>query len=139
VIIDVSPQQIDTEPPQELPLTKICEGLFGGPDIDCDGIPSCDGDNCPFTYNPDQKDKDKNGIGDACDGKNRGKVKRYCDSDGDGIRDFRDNCPLVCNPDQIDKNKNGIGDVCDEALLKQWVRINPCPAPPAKQKAKPKK
>jgi len=36
------------------------------PDKDNDGIPDFR-DNCPTTYNPDQKDSDNNGMGDACD------------------------------------------------------------------------
>jgi len=34
-------------------------------DQDQDGIPDYQ-DNCPETYNPDQKDSDKDGVGDAC-------------------------------------------------------------------------
>lgn len=36
------------------------------PDKDNDGIPDFR-DNCPTAYNPDQKDSDNNGMGDACD------------------------------------------------------------------------
>jgi hypothetical protein len=36
------------------------------PDADNDGIPDSE-DNCPYTYNPDQKDTNGNGIGDACE------------------------------------------------------------------------
>jgi hypothetical protein len=35
-------------------------------DIDMDGIAD-QNDNCPYSYNPDQKDLDGNGIGDVCD------------------------------------------------------------------------
>jgi len=35
-------------------------------DTDFDGVPDTK-DNCPQTVNPDQKDKNNNGIGDACD------------------------------------------------------------------------
>ena len=38
---------------------------YNFPDQDQDGIPD-DQDNCPDTYNPDQKDSDKDGVGDAC-------------------------------------------------------------------------
>jgi hypothetical protein len=37
-----------------------------GPDTDGDGIPdACD--NCPLVFNPDQRDSNRNGIGDACE------------------------------------------------------------------------
>jgi hypothetical protein len=39
--------------------------IVGLPDSDIDGIAD-DVDNCPNTYNPDQKDSDGDGIGDAC-------------------------------------------------------------------------
>ncbi len=73
-------------------------------DSDKDGI-SDDKDNCPLVYNPDQKDVNKNGRGDACE-----------DSDGDGITDDRDNCPLAYNPKQEDSDKDGIGDACEKEI-----------------------
>lgn len=35
-------------------------------DTDCDGVPDGD-DNCVDIKNPDQRDNDRNGVGDACD------------------------------------------------------------------------
>jgi uncharacterized protein YcfL len=83
-----------------------------GGDSDKDGV--CDKvDNCPNVYNPDQKDSNNNGIGDACEVApcaNQGG-----DSDKDGVCDKVDNCPNVYNPDQKDSNNNGIGDACEVA------------------------
>jgi hypothetical protein len=42
-------------------------------DYDCDGIPNSQ-DNCPYTYNPHQRDLDGDGQGNVCD----------LDIDGDG-------------------------------------------------------
>lgn len=57
-------------------------------DSDGDGIPDIY-DNCPYTYNPDQKDSDGDGVGDACD-----------------------NCPCKANKDQKDSVGIGYGDAC---------------------------
>jgi subtilisin family serine protease len=37
------------------------------PDRDGDGVPN-HRDNCPYVYNPDQKDSNGDGVGDACPG-----------------------------------------------------------------------
>ena len=73
-------------------------------DLDHDGVDDRT-DNCLVVRNPDQRDSDGDGQGDACDVLN--------DGDGDGVVDERDNCPTVKNPDQRDSDGDGQGDACD--------------------------
>jgi hypothetical protein len=55
-------------------------------DIGYDEVP----DNCPGVYNPDQADRDGDGVGDACD-----------------------NCPAAFNPGQEDTDGDGRGNACE--------------------------
>ncbi len=108
----------------------------GGMDFDGDGWPN-GVDNCPTTYNPDQRDSDGDGVGDACDncdcvanptqedadGDTWGDlcdpapanefVVGTTDPDGDGYADDHDNCPCSFNPAQEDSDGDGYGDSCD--------------------------
>ena len=137
----VTPIIVETEPNRdpgnssndEISAVDLYDIMVGSTDIDCDGVPNGH-DNCLLIYNPKQKDKNKNGIGDACEGKPDGKKDFRCDTDKDGVLDSKDNCILVCNPDQKDKNKNGIGDACDPHLLKEWSD-GPCPEQKNKKKS----
>ena len=70
-------------------------------DSDGDKIPDLE-DNCPTIYNPMQKDKNADGVWDACS-----------DVDKDGIIWNKDNCPYTYNPDQKDVNNNKIWDACE--------------------------
>jgi hypothetical protein len=105
--------------------------LKKGMDKDSDGFPCAD--NCPQVYNPDQADRDGDGVGDACDNCPKVSNPDQTDSDGDGvgdacegldktlrfnmdldnIADAVDNCPYDYNPGQEDRDRDGVGDMCD--------------------------
>ncbi len=88
--------------PLTQPLPKrMSNPFFQPPDRDADGILD-QSDNCPSTMNSDQKDINRNGIGDACE-----------DFDGDGEMNTTDNCPEHPNRAQQDNDGDGIGDQCD--------------------------
>jgi hypothetical protein len=82
-------------------------------DRDTDGIKNTQ-DNCPFASNQDQKDTDKDRIGDACDLDPKNRNPYLGDTDSDGIDDAQDNCLSVKNADQRDSNADGRGDVCSD-------------------------
>jgi|GEM_PF-1801554 len=102
-------------------------------DADSDGILN-DVDNCPNRKNPNQKDFDLDGMGNACDPdddndgfsdakeNNVGSNPRNplstpetiaWDADGDGIDDAWDNCVGKSNPNQKDTDQDGMGNACD--------------------------
>jgi len=70
-------------------------------DVDRDGFPDIS-DNCVTIANPDQKDVNGNGRGDACD-----------DFDADGLINSADNCPDIPNRNQQDTDGDKLGDACD--------------------------
>jgi hypothetical protein len=81
----------------------------GGTDADGDGVPDST-DNCPDVYNPQQADRDGDGVGNACEDGSTPPT----DTDGDGVPDSTDNCPDVYNPNQRDDDGDGVGNRCDD-------------------------
>lgn len=70
-------------------------------DTDSDGVGD-NGDNCATTPNQDQKDLDKDKLGDVCD----------ADRDGDGVVNTSDRFPDDVNESK-DSDNDGVGDNAD--------------------------
>jgi hypothetical protein len=73
-------------------------------DLDQDGADDAF-DGCPGLHDPEQRDTDADGIGDACNDAQ--------DYDGDEWSSLLDNCPVAANPDQANRDSDRFGDVCD--------------------------
>jgi len=88
-----------------VPLDSDNDGVFNLFDVNRDGDfqDARERDNCWLTYNPNQRDTDRDGLGDVCD----------LDDDGDTIPDVSDDCPLVSNPTQANADGDAAGDACD--------------------------
>ncbi|MEZ4473332.1 MAG: hypothetical protein R3F60_21600 [bacterium] len=83
----------------------VLERSLGGVcivDDDMDDLCSTE-DNCPNVPNPDQADRDGDGVGDVCD-----------------------NCPDQPNRDQIDDDLDGIGDACDDIVCIEDGAVDLC-------------
>lgn len=99
-------------------------------DYDCDGIDNAQ-DSCPTTYNPQQKDFDKDGIWDVCDDDvdNEGIKNPIGIVDDNGNVNIAlwtpniDNCLFVVNKDQSDTNGNWVWDACEESFAKLSLSI----------------
>ena len=70
-------------------------------------------DNCVDVHNDDQMDKDRNGVGDACE-----------DFDHDDVINAHDNCADMPNHNQRDVDQDGVGDVCD-GQESRFIEQNP--------------
>ena len=108
-------------------------------DADYDGVTDAS-DNCPSVHNPDQADKETNGVGDWCDDPDQDLILSVIDNceganswynnledldgdglgdicdpdrDGDGVPNGSDNAPSTYNPDQADSDSDGNPDVLD--------------------------
>ncbi|MCA9514888.1 MAG: thrombospondin type 3 repeat-containing protein, partial [Myxococcales bacterium] len=64
-----------------------------------------DDDNCPFATNADQRDRDIDGVGDACDP----------DIDGDGVANAADRCNTAAPGWLSTAETDHDGDGCDDA------------------------
>jgi hypothetical protein len=83
-------------------------------------------DSCPSHPNPDQADRDNDGIGDICDLCPDKSSPNQKDRDGDKIGNICDNCPRLANLDQSDQDGDDAGDSCDcyACNISDWIDVS---------------
>lgn len=95
----------------------VFEGLIanGLAQVDTDGDGIYDAfDNCASVPNPDQKDTNDDGSGDACIDFSYDPPPPPADSDNDSLPDDVDKCPEMDNyTNNADSDGDGVGDMCD--------------------------
>jgi hypothetical protein len=62
------------DPRQEMTLCDVVNASLGSVDYDKDGVENCK-DNCVLDANPRQGDRNRNGIGDACEWRERQRIR----------------------------------------------------------------
>lgn len=115
-ILPLIEKGVDLTVENNLPILTLGEEQLNegyNSDLDQDGISNAK-DNCPLDSNADQKDNDKDSIGDECDLSPFMLSNVNQDSDYDLIDDYIDNCPYLKNTNQLDSNRNQIGDICED-------------------------
>lgn len=94
------------------PIAVTENATYKKSDMDHDSVIDRD-DNCVDVHNDDQMDKDRNGVGDACE-----------DFDHDDVINAHDNCADMPNHNQRDVDQDGVGDVCD-GQESRFIEQNP--------------
>ena len=69
-------------------------------------------DNCPLESNADQRDSDRDKVGDACDNCRTRPNANQADADKDGVGNACDNCRFYPNPQQLPSDKSTFGSRC---------------------------
>jgi sugar lactone lactonase YvrE len=113
-----SPSDVALAPGAQLYVADLASGRIYRiryDDGDADGVIDAV-DNCPAVANPDQRDTDHDGLGDACDP----------DIDNDGIANAQDPCPSSVHG--IDQNHDGCPDPASKITVprpKSYSRRQP--------------
>ena len=69
-------------------------------------------DNCITVNNRDQRESDRDGVGDACDNCPKKKNTNQADIDKDGVGNACDNCRYYPNPEQHPGDQAKYGTLC---------------------------